>query len=340
MRQTTIKDIARHSGFSVTTVSRVLSGSGYPISDRARKAIEKSAAELRYFPNMLARSLKTNSSTEVAIIIPTIGNPFFTDMVSGIGAGLSERGYNMLIYLGGKYGRGDNELVASLNGRITSGVIVAADCISGMLADGLVALQQKGVPVIVTDYATEAIAGLKGIYFDYRKGGEMAADYLASRGHVDIALCTRVVDRNTRRSFVEGVCGAMKKNGVNFSDADIFQCDAETDFEAGEELGRRLLASQRRYTAVTVNNDGVAVGVLSVLTRGGVRVPDDVSIIGFDDSVFSRMSTPLLTTVCMPARNMGMLAAQFLFDALKGNVLECNISIEPRIAERQTVARR
>lgn len=337
MNRPTIKDVAKHSGFSVTTVSRVLSGSDYPISTVAREIIQNSARELKYFPNMLARSLKTNSSNEVAVIIPSIVNPFFTDMVGGIESILSEQGYNMLIYLGGVHGRRDGELIKSLNGKMITGVIIAADCINNDLANGLLALKNNGTPVIVTDYATEDVQGLYGIFFDYAKGGRLAAGYLAGKGHRNIAICSRTIDRDTRRRFISGIKEVLIQNDIIFDENDIFQSEIENDFDAGAQMAKRILEAEKRYTAIAANNDAVAVGVLSTLIQSGMRLPEDISIIGLDDCVFSRMSTPLLTTVRVPAYEMGRLASKFLFEELEGKKLQYNIYMEPHIVERQTV---
>lgn len=337
MKQSTIKDVAKLSGFSITTVSRVLSGSSYPVSAGARDAIQNGARDLGYFPNILARSLKTSSSNEVAVIVPSIVNPFFTDMVSGIEEKLAACGYNMLIYLGGTHGRKDAELLASLNGKMIAGVVISADCITPGLISGLLVLKAMGTPVIVTDYATEDIQGLCGIFFDYAKSGRMAAGYLVGKGHRSVAVCSRTLDRDTRRRFISGIREMLSQSGVSLDESDVFQCDIENDFEAGVYMAQCVLEANKGYTAIAANNDAVAVGALSTLIQSGVRVPEDISLIGLDDCVFSRMSTPLLTTVRVPACEMGRLASRSLLEEIEGKHLEYSIYMEPSIVERQTV---
>lgn len=137
MEHVTLKHVAKVSGFSVTTVSRVLGGTDYPISAEARDAITKAAKDLGYIPNMLARGLKTSVSKEVAVIMPSITNPFYTSMTMGIEGELSAKGYNMLVYLTSGSDAKDCEMIGSLRGKMIAGVIVAADCITEALVDTL-----------------------------------------------------------------------------------------------------------------------------------------------------------------------------------------------------------
>lgn len=337
MEHVTLKHVAKVSGFSVTTVSRVLGGTDYPISAEARDAITKAAKDLGYIPNMLARGLKTCVSKEVAVIMPSITNPFYTSMTMGIEGELSAKGYNMLVYLTSGSDAKDCEMIGSLRGKMIAGVIVAADCITEALVDTLRMLKKSNIPFVVTDYDPNLAEPTVGVFFDYRRGGQMAARYLLQQGHCYIAFATRTLDKLSRRSRKDGFCETMAAAGASFTEEDVFVSSVKDEFKAGVELAQQVLHTGKMYTAISANNDAVALGILSELAKCGLKVPEDISVIGFDDCVFSRMSIPLLTTVQVPAEEMGKMAAQFMLNELEIKKTQYSIYLEPKIVERQSV---
>lgn len=336
MAQATIKDVARHTGFSIATVSRVLSGSDYPIHQETRSAIEQAAKELGYVPNILARSLKANISEEVAVIIPSVMNLFYSSMVMGIEFSLSKHGYSMLIYLMDDPSKGKH-ILRSVRGKRISGVIIAADCISEEIVPLLCTLQKEHVPVVVADYEPSISESFHGVYFDYRKGCQMAANYLLKLGHQRIAFLSLPIDRSSRASRLAGFREAFNTVGRAVSEEDIFISTHSSGIEAGKQLANMLLNSGRTYTAIVANNDEVAVGAISELALHGVRVPEDVSIMGFDDSVFSQMSSPKLTTVRVDAETIGKQASEFVVMEQEGKKVNYSVYLDPIIVERQSV---
>lgn len=336
MEQTTIRDVARKSGYSVATVSRVLSGSNYPVAAETREAIERCARDLGYVPNMLARSLKTNMNTEVAVVIPSFLNPFYTTVLTGIERILTSNGFSMLVYLR-KREAGADELIRSLHSKLVSGIIIAADCIDNSFAQKLLEIQDRNIAVIVFDNAVAGYEQLQGVFFDYHRGGCMAAKYLFSHGHRQVALISKLIDRDTRKNFANGFASIYSKENFALQDEDVYESLIEDDFFAGIELANAVLDSSKPYTAIAANNDSVAAGALSAMLQRGVRVPDDISIIGMDDNIYARMTTPLLTTVQIPSLEMGGLAARHLIDAVRGNSMRYNIYMQSDIIERNTV---
>jgi len=335
----TIKDIAIKSGYSITTVSRVLSGSDYPVNEDTKRAIKQCADSMGYVPNMVARSLKTNSNKEIAIIIPSFRNPFYTSIITGIENTLGQSGYSMLFYLHKRWANDPEELISNLTSKMVSGVIIASNCIGSGLAKGLQTLKKKGIPVIVFDADVEGFTDLNGVFFDYRRGGRLSAQKLYRSGHRSVALATLDLNQQaTRRSFVGGFCEFYREMGFPLrEDRDIFQSSGISDFAIGVKLAGMILDSGRTYTAIAVNNDSVAAGVISGLLQRGLRVPEDMSVIGMDDNVFSSMTTPLLTTVRIPSLDMGNLAARYLLDEIEGKPLEFSIYMQSGLVERQSV---
>lgn len=337
MKHVTLKDVAKATGFSVTTVSRVLGDSDYPIHPDTRKAICTTAKEMNYIPNILARSLKTHISKDVAVVIPSITNPFYTSIIMGIEATLSDNGYNMLTYLTRMNSAKDSELITSLRGKMIAGVIIAADCITPTLADSLQLLTKSSIPYVMTDYTPDLGELATGVFFDYHCGGQMTARYLLAQGHRSIAFATRSLDRPSRRNLKDGFCEEMAASGAGFGEEDIFVSGNKNEFEAGAELAQQILAREKQYTVITANNDAVAVGMMTELARQGRRVPEDISVMGFDNSVFARMASPPLTTVQVPAEEMGKLAAKSMLEELSGKKVQYSIYLEPEIVERRSV---
>lgn len=337
MEHITLRDVAKASGFSVTTVSRVLGGTDYPIHPDTREAICTAAKQLNYIPNVLARSLKTQVSKDVAVVMPSITNPFYTSIIMGIEEALSEKGYNMLTYLTRMNHAKDSELIASLRGKMIAGVIIAADCITPTLAQSLQLLEKSSIPFVITDYTPELGDSACGVFFNYHKGGQLAARYLLEQGHRRIAFATRSLDRLSRRSLKDGFCEVMSGAGALFTEEDVFVSNSKNDFEAGVELTRQILSSKKAYTVISANNDAVAMGIMAELMRQGIKVPQDVSVMGFDDCVFASMSSPQLTTVHVPAEEMGRLAAQSMLGELNEGKVQYSIYLEPKIVKRQSV---
>ncbi len=337
MEHVTLKDVAKATGFSITTVSRVLGGVDYPVHADTRDTICKAAKELNYIPNILARSLKTQVSKDVAVVMPSITNPFYTSIIMGIEGALSAQGYNMLTYLTRMNRAKDSELVTSLRGKMIAGVIVAADCLTPSLSNSLLLLKKSGIPFVITDYTPDLSEPSPGVFFDYRRGGQMAARYLLEQGHRRIAYATRTLDRLSRRGLKDGFCEVMASLGAPFGEKDVFISRSKSDFDASAELAQLLLEKAGQYTAVFANNDAVAVGMIAELARQGVRVPEDISVMGFDNCVFAKMSSPALTTVQVPAEDMGSLAAKSILEELAGKKVEYSIYLEPKIVERRSV---
>ncbi len=337
MAHATIKDIAKKTGFSIATVSRVLSGSDYPTSPETKRFIEQAAKELGYVPNILARSLKTSASEEVAVIIPSIMNLFYSNMVMGIEEGLSRNGYSMLIYL--MNGHSDRRaILKSIRGKRISGVIIAADCISEDIVSQLTALRKEDVPVVVTDYKPVTAESFHGVFFDYRIGGQMATNYLLKLGHEHIAYLTMSIDRTSRANLWEGFRMALENAQKPVSPDDKFVSDNLSEFEAGKELAGMMLDSGRKYSAIIANNDSVAVGIMIELARRGIRVPEDISVMGFDDSVFSQMSFPALTTIRVDAEMIGKQASELVLLEREGRAIGYSVYLEPSVIERQSVS--
>lgn len=166
--------------------------------------------------------------------------------------------------------------------------------------------------------------------------GRWRRDIFCNRG-IAISLLQRAHWINCRGVAEGWFCETMAAAGASFTEEDVFVSSVKDEFKAGVELAQQVLHTGKMYTAISANNDAVALGILSELAKCGLKVPEDISVIGFDDCVFSRMSIPLLTTVQVPAEEMGKMAAQFMLNELEIKKTQYSIYLEPKIVERQSV---
>ena len=334
----TIRSVAKECGLSAATVSRVLSGSDYPVKPQTRQVILDAARRAGYVPNMLARGLKAKVSNEIAVIIPSIQNPFYTSLVGGIEPVLLDSNYSMSLYLTDNYVRHIDLLVKNLVGKMIAGVIIASDSIIPSISRALHELKAtNGLSVVAVDYHMMQ-SEYPGVYFDYFRGAQMATEYLMGKGHSRIAFAFCPMDRETRKARWSGIRAAYKGRGKHEMEKDYFESSANTDFYAGVELARAILKSGGAYTAVAANNDTVAVGLLYGLAEQRVRVPEEVSVIGFDDCIYAMMCSPALTTIRVPSQQMGEMAANMLLGGLGRDVAPSNAHLEPQVIERASVA--
>lgn len=337
MDKVNLKQIARLSGFSITTVSRVLGDIDYPVSKDARDKINRAADELGYVPNILARSLRKNSSKEVAIIMPSIVNLSYTAFISGADEVLSQNGYTMALYLAGSDGKKGLEFVKSLQGKMIRGAIVSSDCILNNVDMYLKYFKRDKISYVLADYEIQMKEPCIGVYFNYYHGGQMAARYLLNHGHKKIAYASMSLLKPSRMSRKQGFCDVMTEEKTDFNNDDVYETDCCGEFEGGIDLARKILKTKKKYTAVSASNDTVALGILHELKENGVKVPEQISVIGLDDCEFAKMSTPLLTTVRVPSYELGKISAEYILEELKGNKKKYSIYLEPEVTERESV---
>jgi len=309
----TIYDVAKHSGVSVATVSRIVNKVDYPVSDTLRLRVEEAIKELQYRPNIIGRNLKSNRSNEVGVIIPNISNYYYPSLLSGINDSLVNSGYNVLLC--NSYRNPDHErkqfqflLQKQVKGIIISTVSNDTSWIDQYLPDDVtvIAIEQ------VLDLMTHSVT------FDYFAGGYMAGDYLAKQGHRDIAFMSPPITFDRRRQRLDGFKAGLKDNGIELDPHSIRISDYEHDdensyeFNIGKILTENLIKERKLPTAIFCINDMLALGVIGTLQRHGIRVPEDVSVMGFDNLSISSIVTPSLTTIDQCMREIGVKAIDLL----------------------------
>ena len=307
-RNATIKDVAREAGVSVATVSRVLNGKG-PVSEAARARIRGVAERLRYSPHGAARSLITNRTAAIGVLLPDIHGEFFSELIRGIDLASRRRGYHLLV--AGSHGdRAEVEAVLrATRGRVDGLIVMSPDLDAHTLRANL----PETLPAVLLNCPGDG--AFDSITIDNHGGARAMVRYLIGLGHRRIALVNGPVGNfdasERRRGYRDALC-ELPGGG-----SDDLEFEGDFSEEAGYRAGTRILALGKRPTAVFAANDGMAIGALSAFRDAGVRVPDDISLAGFDDIPISRFTAPTLSSVRVPIAELGALAITRLLHALE-----------------------
>jgi LacI family transcriptional regulator len=322
-RPVTLVDVARESGFSPSTVSIVLNDAPLSrhIAAATKERIRKTAKRLGYRPDLFARSLRSRRSHTIGVLIFDLSDPFCTLILRGIQSSLHSTSYQPIMMDANNDRKQLVKYLDLLMDRRVEGLIVVANWLfeeGGLLAQ----LRSSHLPTIVVgrDLSEQAI---RSAIVDNEQGGYLAIRHLYELGHRDIAVIrgpAKLMDSHRRWNGIQRFCAEA---GLRIDPKLVRQLpeavDANSGFEGGRTQTEALLRSRAQFTAVMAFDDLTALGCIRALHCGGRRVPDDCSVIGFDDVPPAWFSTPDLTTIRQPMQTMGELAAGWVLDELRGS---------------------
>jgi LacI family transcriptional regulator len=310
----TMSDIAKAAGVSITTVSHVLNESR-SVRKETRDRVNAAVIELGYRPNALARSLRRQETRTIGFVVPDLSNPFFAEIGQGLEEASFDAGYNVIFsHTSGDPTR-ERRVVSSLLEKRVDGIIIAS---VETRADRLSELSRIGVPMVMVDRDCADFAG-DIVLADNVAGGQQVVQHLAQLGHTSIGcVVANAASQPASPGRFYGFQQALSSAGLS-SSSYVFRGDqhknrAGTEVDIGYQALKDILARPSPPTAVFLTNDLMAIGALRAAAELGVRVPDDLSIIGFDDIALAQYTSPALTTVGQPRQQMGRLAAQLLID--------------------------
>lgn len=342
-RRTTITDIAREAGVSVATVSRVLNNTDYPVKESLRRTILEVAKGLDYQPNIFSQVLKGGVNRVIGIIVPTITNPFYAQLVSDVEEHCVAAGYAPIICSSHNSADLEKKQLEMLLRQQVGGILLST--INNDKAF-VKSLKSGPAPCVLFDQPVEGYRG-DSVVFDFKEGGVMAAGHLLERGHRRIAFASRGIDRTSRRLIHEGYCEEMRKNGIRpdpaltatISDADSDDVSGHGDYQCGRLLAEKLMRLVPLPEAVVASNDIIAIGMMHTMAERGLSVPDDISIIGFDDIAFAEMAAPALTTIRQSTAKTAEMAIEILFSRLDNpGGKPASRALAPELVERRSVA--
>ena len=306
-RRITSRDVAAHAGVSQPTVSLVLSGNPRArVAAETRERVLQAARDLGYRPNLLARGLVSRRSYALGIIVPTLDNPFFTEIVSGAERVAAGEGYAVLL-CDARQTSARRHLEA-LQTRLVDGVVLDASAIGSLPPDAL-----TGLNAVVVD---QPDGRFPGVASDALQAGRLAAEHLLGLGHRALGFIGPATDSHTFRMRERGFFAALRAAGVEIPSHLWRRVAASVG--GGREAMQELLAPSPRPTAVFCASDLIALGALKACLTAGVRVPEQLSLVGCDDIEIARIVTPELTTVRVPARGLGALAVRRLLQMIEG----------------------
>ncbi len=340
-KNVTIYDVAKHCGVSVATVSRIINNVDYPVSDKLRNCVKQAVIELNYKPNMLGRYLKSNKTDEVGVIIPNISNYYYPGLIAGINDSLIHSGYTVLLCNSYRNPEHEKKQFISLLQKQVKGIIIST------VSDDtswIGEMQTDGVTVVAIEQALNVPT--HRVCFNYYGGGYMAAHYLVNMGHRDIAFVSPPLSYASRRQRLEGFTAGLKESGIELDNDYLRISDYERDdenlyeFNIGSKLADKLMSLKKPPTAIFCINDMMALGVMRSLQSQGVHIPEDVSVMGFDNMPISDMVTPALTTIDQSTREIGSKAIELLLKSFEipKTPME-KVRFKPKLVERESVKR-
>lgn len=320
-RRPTIVDIANSAGVAPMTVSRVINESGY-VSREAREKVERAIKELNYHPNGLARSLKSQRTQVVGVLLPDIANPFSAELVQGIQEALLPRGYSLFISASERSVNREQAALRALFDHRADGIIVATrETKAGN--DFLLRLAERDLPMVVVGRALNH-PQVDRVTADHWRGGYEAVEHLITLGHKRIGFIGVSPINGAGLRRYQGYLDALRENDLPIDEKLIVGpvsqvgpgYSTQDDGYAGM---KKLLALKKRPTAVFARNDFTAIGAICALRDAGLSIPEDVAVVGFDNVPLAAYTAPPLTTVDQPTREQGREAARLLLERIESD---------------------
>ena len=333
----TLKDIAREAGVSVMTVSNVVNGNLSKVSKENAQRIREIIERRGYVPNASARSLAKNRANIIAIILRgaenenTLENPHNAALVGTIIQKIQKRGYYTMVNMM----KCREDITQSLRTWNVDGAVFL-----GMFDDEIEEMcAASDIPMVFID-SYSSVRQLSNVGIDDYKGGRLAARHLIACGHRSIAFVSPPVLRTSvvQHRFA-GFCDELEQHGISFRSEHPFVLESDVRPEDTMELGRRLAQLREKFSAVFVTSDQIASYLIQGMRSTGIRIPDDMSIIGFDDLMICRQMTPQLTTIAQDLEEKARLSVDILFRRLSAPAAPAeSLVLDVTLVERESVA--
>lgn len=324
----TLKDVAKETGLTVSTVSRILNNRGY-ISDDARKKVHEAMEKLNYQPNEVARSLSKKTTNTIGVIVPHISHPYFSKVISCLEAAADEKGYKILLFNSKNRDDKQARYVEMCKSNRVAGVILMSGLVS---MDNLKSLT---VPLITIERNLEW--GTASVECDNLSGGRMAAKHLISCGcrklmHISGVNETAMPADAREAGFIE-VCEEHHVAHLEYKTS-VKQYN-ESEYH---EFLKNALSDNRDCDGIFASSDMIAAQVIQVARRFGIRIPEDMKLVGFDDTNIAMLTTPTITTIHQPVEEMMHAAVEELLSAAEGMVVPSRTILPVRLVERESTA--
>jgi DNA-binding LacI/PurR family transcriptional regulator len=320
-----IHEVAKKAGVSASTVSNVINGRHDKMRPETKRRVLEVIEQLKYTPNIAARQLKSGQNCSIGLIIPSVANPFWGLVAHHVERAARQRGYKLMICNAERDPDVETRYAEAMLGSGITGIILGSSPLS---FDYLRDLTARGLKVAAFDQGVNEARDVItcGVSVDHELGGALAAQHLIGLGHKRIATVSGPIRTNSRIGRINGVKMAMARAGLPLLDDMIWQGGGVAGFGdlEGAELGRmgvrELLSRDNPPTGIVAINDMYALGTYAGARDLGFRVPDDISIVGFDDLVLAEIAQPALTTIRQPVPAMTEMLVRMLVAHVEGSV--------------------
>jgi LacI family transcriptional regulator len=316
-RSATIRDVAKAAGVSISTVSRVLNDKD-DVAPETYQKVQEVIEAMEYTSSLAARGMRSRRTCVIGLIMPDVSSPYCVEVLRGINQAVAVSEYDLIIYTTGdvrKYHTADQErrYVNLLNGTITDGVIVVTPAATGFSTDA---------PIVTIDPNNES-PECPGIIATNREGAVAAMNYLTGMGHKRIGFITGRLDLVSACHRLQGYKDGLADAGIPVDDELIQIGDYTT--ETAFTCSQKLLSLKNPPSAVFASNDMAAVGVYQATSQAGLRIPEDVSVVGFDNLRESVYLKPTLTTIDQFVAEMGRMAVEWIVKLIQGEIPDCKL---------------
>jgi LacI family transcriptional regulator len=334
MKNLNIKDIAKIAGVGVATVSRVLNNHT-DVKEETRHKVLEIMEQYNYIPNNSARNLKRSTSNNIGVLVKGIHNPFFSKMIKSIEEEIDKEGYSMILH----YNESNNNDIDAAVELIKEKKLKGLICLGGDFEDldKQEIVNLKTPIVLASTYIIEKAnkALFSSVIIENEKAAFKAVDYIASLGHKKIGIITTgEEDRTIGKLRFEGYKKALKGNNIEYNEK--FVEIGEYTFESGFDAMNKLIKKQLGITAVFATTDIMAIGASKAILSNGLKIPEDISVVGFDGIDYSMYFHPSITTIVQPVEEMGKKSIDLLFDLLKNKNNHQHIILETELQERES----
>lgn len=322
----TLKDVAKETGLTVSTVSRVLNNRGY-ISEEAKNKVKKAMQKLNYQPNEVARSLSKQQTRTIGVIVPHIRHPYFAELISNIESAAYRKGYKILLFNSKEKNEKEIEYVEMCKSNRVAGIILCSGDVKIEGFDGL------NIPLISIERYLES--GTAAVVCDNEQGGRLAAQALINSGCKKILHISGInetkMPADQRADGFRAVCEEHHLEHVEI-------CTDEIQYHNLEyhSFIEKLLDQYPNADGIFASSDLIAAQILQVCSKRGVQVPEKLKLVGFDDVIISVITTPTITTIHQPIKEMAEMAVELLIKASSGELVPSKTILPVKLVERET----
>ena len=336
-KKVTIREIAEVTNVSLSTVSRALRGDPRANRETAERVLQV-ARDLNYYPDSLAKSLRQSKTNTIGIIFNDLNNPFYSEILGVIGATLNRGSYSMIISYSHYDAAQERANIMSMLSKRVDGIILSP---INDQTENVRLLEENGVEYVLIDCLPSS-AGTSYVYSDHGMGARMAVEHLLSRGHRNILLLTGPPSRCMHSAFIANYRQTLEENGIAVRPELIVHAD-DLSIESGYQTFKRLLAGSAEspnleFTAVVTISDLLALGIYKVANELKFRIPDDYSIIGYDNIEIAGVLSPPLTTIHQPRKRIGLESLRMLLNNIEHEEKERkSVAFPPHLVKRGSV---